>query len=88
MNIFKNFENLFKKIAKICDIQKLKPIPWQIKDFSVTYNQFPNEVFLPLGLKNLNDGKKYDKKHEKFCNFCQKMLKFMMSKSWKPFHYH
>ena len=25
--------NLFKKIAKICDIQKLKPTPWQPKIF-------------------------------------------------------
>ena len=25
--------NLFKKIAKICDIQKLKPIPLQLKIF-------------------------------------------------------
>ena len=24
---------LSKKIAKICDIQKLKPIPWQLKNF-------------------------------------------------------
>ena len=35
----KNFQkpekkrNLSKKIAKICDIQKLKPIPWQLKTF-------------------------------------------------------
>ena len=25
--------NFVKKIAKICDIQKLKPIPWQLKIF-------------------------------------------------------
>ena len=36
MKIFKNLKknaNLFKKIAKICGIQKLKPIPWQLKNF-------------------------------------------------------
>ena len=42
---------LSKKIAKICDIQKLKPIPWQIKKFLVTYHPTANEVFWPLGLK-------------------------------------
>ena len=26
--------NFVKKFAKICDIQKLKPIPWQLKIFS------------------------------------------------------
>ena len=44
---------LSKKIAKICDIQKLKPIPWQLKiNFSVTYYPSPNEVFWPLGLEH------------------------------------
>ena len=35
MKIFKNEKkgNFVKKIAKVCDIQKLKPIPWQIKIF-------------------------------------------------------
>ena len=35
-NIFKNLKKmriLSKKIAKISDIQKLKPTPWQIKVF-------------------------------------------------------
>ena len=34
--IFKNLKKmriLSKKIAKICDIRKLKPIPWQLKIF-------------------------------------------------------
>ena len=36
MKIFKNLKKMqifFKKIAKICDIQKMKPIPWQLKIF-------------------------------------------------------
>ena len=44
---------LSKKIAKICDIQKLKPIPWPLKIFSVTDHPTANKVFWPLGLKQL-----------------------------------
>ena len=33
MKVFKNLKNanFVKKIAKICNIQKLKPIPWLLK---------------------------------------------------------
>ena len=32
-NIEKTWTKCVKKIAKICDIQKLKPIPWELKIF-------------------------------------------------------
>ena len=42
---------LSKKMAKICQIKKLKAIPWQIKNFSLTYYQTPKDVFWPLRLE-------------------------------------
>ena len=46
----------------------------------------------PWDSNNLNNDKKlqykYVKKYEKNCKFCQKMLKFMIAKSSKPFHCH
>ena len=52
---------LSKKIAKICDIQKLKPNPWQLKIFQLLIIQPLMKFSGPWDLKNLINDKKYEK---------------------------
>ena len=78
----KNFENLkiasfITKIAKNCDIKKLKTIPWPEK-FLVTYYQTLKEFSDPLSRKNVNNDKKYPNNWKKFAIFVKKMLKYVM----------
>ena len=42
---------LLKKIAKICDIKKLKNYSMPIRSLSINYYQPPEEFFCPLGLE-------------------------------------
>ena len=56
------------------------------KHFSITYYPTPDKIFWPWDPNNLNNDNV--KKYEKNCKFCRKMLKFMMTKTCKPLHYH
>ena len=73
--MIKNFQKseknakLFKKIAKICDIQKLRPIPWQLKIFQKLTIQPLMSFSCPWDSINLNDDNNYVKKHEKIATF-------------------
>ena len=69
---------LWKKIDKICYIQKLKPIPCQVKTFN---NLLLHPWWVSWDLKNLNKDNKCQKIIKKIAKFCQKMLEFMMAKS-------
>ena len=50
-----------KKIAKICDIQKLKPIPRQLKFFQEPFIQPLLKFCGPWDLNNLNNDNKCQK---------------------------
>ena len=65
---------ILSKKYQICDIKKLKTIPWP-KKISGTYYQTLKEVFCPLGRKTVNN---YNDK--KLQVFLRKMLKFAMLK--------
>ena len=52
---------LSKKIAKICDIQKLKPIPWQQKSFKKLIIQPLRKFSGHWDSNNLNNDNKCQK---------------------------
>ena len=52
---------ILSKIAKICDIQKLKPIPWQLKFFIKLIIQPLMRSSGPWDSNNLNNDKKCPK---------------------------
>ena len=71
--------NFVKKIAKICDIQKLKPIPWQLKVFQyliiqpLSFQPLIQPRFSgPWDSNNLNNDNKCQKKYEKIASFVKK----------------
>ena len=63
---------IYSKIAKTCDIQKLKPIPWQLNIFQFFIIQPLMRFSRPWDSKNLNDDNKYVKNYEKFATFIKK----------------
>ena len=77
----KKLQVLSKKY-QICDIKKLKTIPWP-KKISGTYYQTLKEVFWPLGRKTVNN---YNDK--KLQVFFKKNVKIRDVKMFKPFYYH
>ena len=81
----KKVASFIEKIAKICEIKRLKTFP-RPKTNSVNYYQTRKDNFGPRGPENLNNYKNV-KKIEKNCKLCQKMLNFVVIRNRKIFHY-
>ena len=70
----------YQKVAKICDIKKLKTSPWLNKFFRNVLSN-PNKIFGPWVWKDLNNPIYMSKKLKKVARFVQKMLNFVLLKS-------
>ena len=84
--MWKNLKlQVLQKIAKVLDVKMLKTIPLPPETMQQPIIKPLRKFSNRWGWKNLNNKKCY--KIQKSCNFCQKMLKFVMLKPWKTFHY-